>query len=122
MKKGIIIGSILLFVLGLAVYADEQQTSTTNQNPGKTAFLSNKCNLCHSIESEKIEKSSGGYQKSNEKNVPPDLSGIGKKHNADWLVKYLKKTEALNNVKHARLYRGTEEELQALAKWLEGLK
>ncbi len=23
---------------------------------GKTAFLNNKCNLCHSIESEKIEK------------------------------------------------------------------
>jgi mono/diheme cytochrome c family protein len=122
MKKAIIIGSILLFVLGLALFAEEQQTTQANGSQGKAAFLSNKCNMCHSVESEKIEKSSGGYQKSTDKNVPPDLSGIGKKQNAEWFAKYIKKTEALNGVKHAKAYRGTEEELQAIAKWLEGLK
>ena len=93
-----------------------------SDNPGKTAFLSNKCNMCHSVQSEKIEKASGGYQTSNEKNVPPDLSGIGKKQNADWFTKYLKHQEAIDEMKHAKAWRGTDVELQALTKWLGNLK
>jgi len=122
MKKAIILGSIFLIAVGIALFAEEPTASSTNQNAGKAAFLSNKCNMCHSVESEKVEKASGGYQKSAEKNVPPDLSNVGKKHNAEWFTKYLKHTEALDGVKHAKAYRGTDEELQALAKWLEGLR
>jgi hypothetical protein len=54
--------------------------------------------------------------------VPPDLSGIGKKQNAEWFAKYLKHQEAVEGLKHAKLWRGTDQELQSLTKWLEGLK
>jgi cytochrome c2 len=119
MFKGFILGIMIITVVGLAFMASAEQSS---DNPGKAAFLSNKCNMCHSVESEKIEKASGGYQKSSEKNVPPDLSGIGKKQNAEWFGKYLKHQEAMNGLKHARTWRGTDAELQALSKWLESLK
>jgi len=122
MHKGFILRIILTAVVGLAFFAGAEQQTQAGDNPGKTAFLSNKCTMCHSIQSEKIEKASGGYQTSKERNVPPDLSGIGKKHNAEWFAKYLKHQEELNSLKHAKTWRGTEEQLQALAKWLEGLK
>ena len=121
MKKGIIFVSIVLLLVGVALFAEEQQT-TENKDAGKAAFLSNKCTMCHSVEAAKIEKASGGYQTSHEKNVPPDLSGIGKEHNAEWFSKYLRKTEALNGVQHAKAWRGTDKELEALTKWLESLK
>jgi hypothetical protein len=89
---------------------------------GKTAFLNNKCNMCHSIESEKIEKTTGGYQKSKEKNVPPDLTKIGQKHNAEWISGYITKKETLDDKKHAKAFRGTNEELEAIANWLASLK
>ena len=127
MRSIILFGFLLVIFVCCAIAIgaenqDQQGTAKSTELPGRTAFLNNKCNLCHSIESEKVEKTSGGYQKSTDKNVPPDLSGIGRKVKADWIVKYLKKTEALDGVKHARLYRGTEKELEALAKWLEELK
>jgi|KBSSwiStaDraftv2_1062776.scaffolds.fasta_scaffold2666418_1 cytochrome c2 len=101
---------IFLFLLaGFALAADP---------PGKTIFLANKCNTCHSISVDKIEKTS----KAKPKKEPPDLSTIGDQRTADWIVKYLKKTEAINNVKHAKTWTGKEEDLQVLAKWLEGHK
>ena len=114
--------TISMVLLGLCVMAPWSIAEEAGSPSGKTAFLANKCNLCHSIESEKIEKTTGGFQKSTDKNVPPDLSTIGKKHNAAWMTKYLKKTEALNGVKHARFYRGSTENLEAITKWLETLK
>jgi mono/diheme cytochrome c family protein len=122
MQKGLILAIMILALVGLVVIAGSSQSAQANDNPGKAAFLSNKCNICHSVEAEKIEMTSGGYQKSKEKNVPPDLSGIGKQQNAEWFAKYLKHQEAVNGLKHAKTWRGTDEELQALSKWLEGLK
>ena len=87
-------------------------------DPGKTAFLANKCNTCHSVASDKIEKT----MKTTPKKVPPDLSTVGDTRTADWIVKYLKKTETINNVKHAKAWTGKEGDLTAIAKWLEGHK
>jgi cytochrome c2 len=87
-------------------------------DPGKTAFLANKCNTCHSIASDKIEKTS----KATPKVPPPDLSTVGDKRTADWIVKFMKKTETINNVKHPKAWTGKEEDLTAIAKWLEGHK
>src|SRR4029079_8703118 len=103
MRSIILFGFLLVIFVccAIAIGAEnqDQQGTKSTELPGRTAFLNNKCNLCHSIESAKVEKTSGGYQKSTDKNVPPDLSGIGKKVKADWIVKYLKKTEALDGVK-----------------------
>jgi cbb3-type cytochrome oxidase cytochrome c subunit len=85
---------------------------------GKTIFLANKCNTCHSIASDKIEKTA----KTTPKKAPPDLSTLGDKRTADWIVKYLKKTETIDKVKHVKTWTGKEEDLTVLAKWLESHK
>jgi cytochrome c1 len=87
-------------------------------DPGKTIFLANKCNTCHSMKSDAIEKTS----KAKMKKEPPDLSTIGDQKTADWIVKYLKKQEMLDNAKHVKAWTGKEEDLQTLAKWLESHK
>src|SRR5687767_3942562 len=87
-------------------------------DPGKTAFLANKCNTCHTVSSDGIEKT----MKTTPKKVPPDLSTVGDTRTADWIVKYVKKTETINNVKHAKAWTGKEEDLTAIAKWLEAHK
>ncbi|MCI0447923.1 cytochrome c [bacterium] len=85
---------------------------------GKALFLANKCNTCHAIKSDGIEKTS----KAKLKKEPPDLSTIGDQKTADWIVKYLKKQETLNNEKHVKAWAGKDEDLMAIAKWLEGHK
>ncbi len=82
---------------------------------GKAIFESNKCNKCHSIDSEKISKT-GDEKKS------PDLSGVGKDHNADWMTKFVRKEEKLNNKKHKTSYKGSDDDLKVLSTWLATLK
>jgi cbb3-type cytochrome oxidase cytochrome c subunit len=111
MKRSIFLGFILvsLFMVRLAAAEDPA---------GKTLFLANKCNTCHSLQADGIE----AKVKSTAKVPPPDLSTIGDVKTADWIVKYLKKEEALNNKKHAKAWTGKDEDLMTIAKWLEGHK
>jgi mono/diheme cytochrome c family protein len=83
-------------------------------DPGKTIFLDQKCNMCHAVEAAGITAKSAGKN--------PDLSAAGANKTADWFVKYLKKEEALDGKKHAKGFTGKDEDLQTLAKWLESLK
>lgn len=108
--------SLLIMMLALAGFAAAAEE--TKEPPGKTAFLANKCNTCHAISTEGIT----AKIKATGKKVPPDLSNVGEKRNADWIVKYLKKTEAINNEKHPKGWTGKEEDLTAISKWLETLK
>jgi mono/diheme cytochrome c family protein len=86
-----------------------------SEDPGKKAFLDNKCNMCHSVSAEAIEKKTAGSK-------APDLSGIGAKQNADFFVKFLKKEADMNGKKHSKSWTGKDADLQAIAKWLESLK
>ena len=86
-----------------------------SEDPGKKAFLDNKCNMCHSVTAEGIEKKTAGSK-------TPDLSGIGAKQNADFFVKFLKKEADMNGKKHSKSWTGKDADLQAIAKWLESLK
>lgn len=116
LKLHILIVALVSFAfLSASLSADEAEE-------GKKAFLANKCNLCHSVEAAKIEKTTGGYQKGKEKNVPPDLSRVGTNRTADWMKLYLQKKEKNENVAHVRLFKGTETELDAITKWLATLK
>jgi hypothetical protein len=108
---------ILVFgiIFGLNSYlgAEEQKTKD-----GKTIYIDAKCGNCHAITVEKIippKKPAG-------KVPPPDLSDIGLKLKADFMVKYLKKEEALNDKKHLIAFKGEDADLQILATWLESLK
>ncbi|MCI0618355.1 cytochrome c [bacterium] len=86
-----------------------------SEDPGKKAYLDNKCNMCHSVSAEGIEKKTAGSK-------APDLSGIGAKQNADFFVKFLKKEVDMNGKKHSKSWTGKDADLQAIAKWLESLK
>ena len=80
---------------------------------GKTVFLDKKCNLCHSVEAAGIQRTS-----KSEKTKGPDLAGVAKKHDAEWIKRWVNKQEELNGKKHMAPFKGTPEELDALVAWL----
>jgi len=105
----LVLAVFLSFIYGFA-------NSRLQEEPaGKKIFVDNKCGSCHSIESQ------GLTTKSKKKNVP-DLSNVGSKHTSDFIIKYLTKQESIDDVKHSMAFKGSDEDLLALAKWLESLK
>lgn len=95
---------------------------------GKELFTSSKCNTCHSIEAEKIERkkpatAENAAAPATTAKKKPDLSGIGATKDAAWVGKYLMKEAKLEEKLHPSVkFRGTPEELQTLSTWLASLK
>jgi mono/diheme cytochrome c family protein len=90
--------------------------STGYAADGKALFLGNKCNLCHTIDSQGIAKTS-------DKMKAPDLSNAsGLVESADWLKSFLKKEVKKDDKNHQREFKGTPEELDAVVQWLMTLK
>jgi cytochrome c2 len=110
--KKILALSVLAMVMVIIGFAFPAQAEDP---PGKKIFLTNKCNTCHSIESQGIEKTMKSAK-------GPDLSAVGAEHNAEWLTKYINKEETKNDKKHVKGWTGSKEDLQTLVKWLETLK
>lgn len=90
-----------------------------NGGNGKAIFVQNKCVKCHSIESQGLKRDgeppAGGK-------IPPDLSTVGTKHDANWMTKWLLKEEEQNGKKHLKKFGGSEDDLKTLTGWLAGLK
>jgi len=85
---------------------------------GKEIFTAQKCNTCHSIDSQSIARTS-----TSDKMKGPDLSDIGKGHDAAWLTKWMKKEVAAEDgKKHMPTFKGTDDELKTLTEWLSTLK
>jgi len=84
---------------------------------GKSLFKENKCDKCHSVTSQGIDRCSTPPGK-----LPPDLSGVGLKHNADWIKGWLMKEEELNGKKHLKKWAGSEGDLVVVSKWLAAQK
>jgi mono/diheme cytochrome c family protein len=104
---GAVILLLCLVVLLTPAAADAQD--------GKAAFLENKCNVCHTVESQQIEKTS--------KMAGTDLSDAGNMvESADWLKGFLLKENETAKGKHMKTWSGSEEQLQAIIGWLMGLK
>ena len=83
---------------------------------GKALFTEKKCNLCHSIDSQ-------GIQKTSEKMKGAELSDTGSTiTSADWLKKFLTQEELKEGEKHKRKWKGTDEELDTLVNWILTLK
>ena len=95
---------------------------------GKAVFLESKCNTCHTVKAADIEKrkaagaeaTADAKEKSDRK--APDLSSVGLERKAEWMGKYLLKTEAIKGEKHTRKFRGSDAELKLLTAWLETQK
>ena len=118
----LLLGSTFLFA---ALAARGDTPATPAATGGKDIFLAQKCNTCHTIkaagiEKRKAEESAEKEEKTEKK--PPDLSSVGLERKADWIGKFLMKTETIKGDKHPRKFRGTDAELKTLATWLEGQK
>lgn len=111
MKRITMIGLAVLAAMSIASLAAAQDENAVDE---KKLFTDKKCNVCHSIEAVGIKK------KPNQK--PPDLSTVGSEKTAEFLVKYLKKQETIEGRKHMGTFKGSDEELEALTKWLGSLK
>ncbi len=104
----------LMVALALAVCAAVSSTAVAAD--GKAIFLGQKCNLCHTIDSQSIAKTS-------EKMKAPDLSNAaGLVESADWLKSFLKKEVKKDDKAHQREFKGTPEELDTVVQWLMTLK
>ena len=86
--------------------------------PGKEIFLAQKCNTCHTIDSQKIARTS-----TSDKMKGPDLSNVGGEHLAPWIAQWLKKeVAATDGKKHMPTWKGTDAEMKTLTDWLSTLK
>jgi len=112
-----IVRSILFLVLltVTGVLLASMMAAAQGAPDGKTLFVENKCNMCHSIDSQGIEKKlKSGKGK--------DLSTVGTDRDPAWLQKWLKKEIDLDGKKHEKSFKGTDAELDTLIKWLGTLK
>jgi hypothetical protein len=106
---------------------------------GKPVFTTYKCSSCHEIASQGITKKAAATKAATPATPaatpatpatpatttarkPPDLSGVGLVRKADWIKGYLQKKESIEDRKHMKAFKGTDEELATLAAWLESLK
>jgi mono/diheme cytochrome c family protein len=105
--------SIFLAVLLLAVLYSAPAAGQTKLD-GKAIFLAQKCNLCHSVESAGIARTT-----KSEKMAGPELTDLAAKQDAELLGKYLRKTADLKGKKHGKQFTGSDEELGALLAWLQ---
>jgi mono/diheme cytochrome c family protein len=126
---------LMMTTLGLAVAvalwgsvrAEEAKEAKeeAKEPAGKTLFVSNKCNSCHTIEAAGVEKKAAEKSEAAAKTTAtsshkvPDLSSVGKEQTADWMAKFLKKEVATKaGKKHMKLWKGTDEDLTAITSWL----
>ena len=78
---------------------------------GKAIFMAQKCNMCHSVPSAEITRTT-----TSEKMAGPDLMGAMEK---DQIPGFLKKeVKDANGKLHGKTFGGTPEELSTLADWL----
>jgi len=122
--------SIPVLLLGgtflLAALAAHGETPAAPDGKALFTGTANKCNTCHTITAAGIEKkkaeASAEESKEKSEKKPPDLSSVGLERKAEWIGKFLMKTETIKGDKHPRKFRGTDVELKTLATWLEAQK
>ena len=82
---------------------------------GQAAFTAQKCNMCHSVPQADIVA-----KVKSEKMKGPDLPNESRE--ADWIASFVKREVQLDGADHKKEFKGTDEELQAIAAWLIALK
>jgi hypothetical protein len=127
----------LVSLVAVAVVLLLSGTASAEDPAGKKIFLDSKCNVCHSVKEADIKVLEGDAaaapeeeaddagekaEKSDKKIEPPDLSGVGNRHTAEFIGNFLRKKETIDGRKHQRRFRGTPEERQTLVDWLMTLK
>ena len=106
----------MMRALGLAVVF-LVPASSLEADDGKQAYLEQKCDRCHAVQSHDIEATV-----KSERMRGPDLSTIGDERDAEWLQKFLMKEIDVDGVKHRVAFNGDEKDAVAISKWLASLK
>jgi mono/diheme cytochrome c family protein len=107
-RNGSHIGLATVGLAGVLLFAGASAGTSTD---GKSVFAANQCGVCHSVQSVGITRTAASSK-------APDLSGVGLRHNAVWMTKYLQKEEELNGAKHAKKFKGSDADLASLTAWL----
>lgn len=120
-----IVLAALVALLGLWPAADARAED------GKQIFLKKECNECHTVESAGIEKlpakdeepAADEEEGEEDDTEPPDLSGVGKEHDAKWITGFIqKKIKNDEGKKHRKRFKGSDAELAALVAYLGTLQ
>lgn len=107
-----------LLVVAIAASIPAPRAAAAETLDGKAVFAAQKCNLCHSIESQGIASKA-----TSDKTKGPDLSGEGLKRDAAWIGKFLHRVEKIDGKVHKKdLKAASEAEIDALVAWLMTLK
>ncbi len=95
---------------------------------GRDKFLQQRCNLCHGIATDGVEKLGSSpavaddpFGEEDASNGPPDLSLVGDRHQSEWIVAFLRKEVDLDGRKHPMGFTGTEAELDSIVAYLSEL-
>jgi mono/diheme cytochrome c family protein len=107
MKRNVVFTAFLVVVV-LAAFSIGPSASAVD---GKEIFLAQKCNMCHSVSTAGIERTT-----KSEKMAAMDLINLDK--DAATLTKYIKKETDLDGKKHGKAWTGTDEELGAVVTWI----
>ena len=105
--------SYLMFIFFVVFLFGVAYSLSSGSPDGKSIFIEQKCNMCHSVEAKGIE--------SNKKNAA-DLSKTGDTYNSEFISKYLSKEEKIDGKLHKVSFKGTEEELKILSGWFASMK
>ena len=110
MKKAVMLflGLFVVAFLASAAYAQEEPA-------GKKLFMDNKCNMCHSITSQTVEKKMAASK-------APDLSNVGSTRDAAWITKWLNKEVDIEGKKHPATVKLADADTKTLTDWLATLK
>ena len=123
MKRWVIMIAIVAFILAAATAT---RSVAGGPKDGKAIFVENKCQSCHSIKSQGLEKKQAPTDEAapaEGARKPPDLSDAGNAHDAAWMAKFLMKLESTKKGdKHKRKFKSSEADLKTLTVWLETLK
>ncbi len=110
--------SLLCILLALALVgplAGSTVAEAEESSDGLTLFIAQKCNMCHAVPEVDVVAMA-----KSKKMRGPDMPAESRE--PDWIVRYLKREIQLNGKDHKKEFKGTEEELRAIAAWLVELK
>lgn len=117
MKKAPTLAIVAAAVVCAALILSSAPTATALAGDGgaggKQIFLSERCNLCHSVSSAGIKAKA-----KSESMRGPDLTGASADKDPAWLAGYLRQKVRKDGELHKRGFKGSDEELQALVDWL----
>ena len=112
-SRSFVCGLFVLAVIGFA--AGPTVLLADEPSDGQKLFTAQKCNMCHAVPAVGVT----AVMKSKKMQGPalPDES-----RDSDWIVSFLKREIQLNEKDHKKEFKGTDEDLQAVAAWLATLE